>query len=130
MTEIHIEHPLKITDCYHCVGPGWAGLLTMLHVELQTICPDYEALQVKEKFGGLRAYIGTPWDEGINPAQSVARELAYSVEHRYEALSHRVCEYCGQLGKNEEDKHHWYKTLCDTHRQRWNDEGPMHTWGL
>jgi hypothetical protein len=108
--------PLKLTDCYHCVAPGWAAILTMMHVELEAICPEYEALQVKEKFGGLRAYISVPHDAGINPDQAVTQALAYAVEHKYEALSNRVCEICGELGENKQDKHNWYTTLCNVHR--------------
>jgi len=107
------EHiPLKLTDCYHCVGRGWAALLTMLHTELQVVCPDYEALQVKEKFGVMRAYISTPHDSGVNPQQAAARSMAYSLEHHYEALSQYVCENCGKPGENKMDKHRWYRTLC------------------
>jgi hypothetical protein len=116
-TETTASTPLKLTDCYHCVGPGWAAILTMLHTELQAICPEYEALQVKEKFGGLRAYIGLPWSEGVNPEENSVRALAYSAEHKYEALSTRVCEVCGQLGENQQDKYHWYRTLCAEHRE-------------
>lgn len=106
----------KLTDHYHDVGPGWAALLTMLHAELQEFCPDYIVNQVKEKFGGLRAYLAPPRDEGINPAQVAAANRAHALEIHYEALSLHVCETCGKSGTNEANSRGWYKTLCQEHR--------------
>jgi len=99
----------------------------MLHAELMQFCPDYRVLQTKEKFGGLRAYIAPPHDEGIQPEQAAARKQAYALEYKYEALSHTVCEYCGKQGTNRPDKHGWYKTFCEEHHQRRADD-PMWKW--
>lgn len=41
------------------VGPGWASILKRLDVVLAAIDPNLEVFQVKEKFGGLRVYVGT-----------------------------------------------------------------------
>lgn len=121
----------KLIDCYGDVGPGWAALLTMLHAELMRFAPHYEALQVKEKFGGLRAYITTPQGEGIDPVANANRREAQALEIKYEALSLAVCEYCGRQGENKPGptgEHGWFKTLCQEHRQKWADEGPMWRW--
>jgi hypothetical protein len=109
----------KLTDHYGDVGPGWAAILTMLHTELQQAAPDYETLQVKEKFGGLRAYINIPSAEfpqgAFGPYQA-----AHFLEYKYEALSLQVCEHCGRQGKNRPGPRSWFKTLCDEHeRDRW-----------
>lgn len=111
-----------LTDRYKDVGPGWAALLTMLHAELAEILPDYELVQVKEKFGGLRVYINHP--EGIAPFH----HPAYYLINRYEILSMRTCEYCGKQGVNEQGPSSWFKTLCEVHRERWTAEGPMWKW--
>jgi hypothetical protein len=107
---------VKLTDRYHDVGPGWAAILTMMHTELQQIAPDYEALQVKEKFGGLRAYINIPSASFPQGAYS-AYHAAHALEYKYEALSQSVCETCGKAGRNAPNKHGWWKTLCEEHRE-------------
>ena len=101
----------QIPDRYHEVGSGWHGILTAMHIELLRICEDYTSLQVKEKFGGLRAYISIPCNEGI----AKSRE-AHAIEYRYEALSLRICETCGQLGENRPVRG-YYMTLCAFHRE-------------
>lgn len=106
----------KLTDHYQDTGPGWAAILTMLHAELQKICPDYEVSQVKEKFGGLRAYLRLPHSEGLNPDEETMRSACYALEHKYEALSYSVCEVCGRAGTNEARRSGWYKTLCPDHK--------------
>ena len=113
----------KLTGHYGDVGPGWAAILTMLHTELEQVAPDYEVLQVKEKFGGLRAYISTPHEEGIDPEGTAIRDAAYALEYKYEALSQSVCELCGHPGVNKADSPHgWYRTLCEMHREEKNGE--------
>jgi hypothetical protein len=108
----------QLPDHYGDVGPGWAALLTALHEEVSAIIPDYSVSQVKEKFGGLRAYLDFPRGEGIQ-AEQVARErIAYSLEYKYEFLSLRICETCGKPGKNAEGPHRWWKTLCEEHREK------------
>ena len=105
----------KLTDHYGGVGPGWHAILTMLHTELQQVAPDYGVIQVKEKFGGLRAYISTPGG-GEFPAQiSPVHREALALEYKYEAASQYVCEQCGQLGTNRPDAQGWYKTYCELH---------------
>ncbi len=120
----------RLTSHYGDVGPGWAAILTMLHAELDKTCPEYSVIQVKEKLGGLRAYIRVPQTEGIPPGGERSRE-AYALEYKYEALSLTVCEYCGKYGENKPGPlgtGGWWKTLCAQHRQRWADEGPMWKW--
>ena len=118
----------KLTEHYGDVGPGWHAILTMLHMELMQVTSDYEALQVKEKFGGLRAYIGIPQEEGIQPKAIAQRNIAYALEYKYEMLSQSVCEFCGREGTNKPDAHGWYKTFCETHRQRREEDGEMRKW--
>jgi hypothetical protein len=96
----------KLTDHYHHAGPGWHALLTMLHTELDAIC-EYEAIQVKEKFGALRVYINIPGKERFPFSHP-----AYYLVHRYEVLSMSVCELCGHEGTNTPSESGWYRTRC------------------
>ena len=59
------------------------------------------AVQVKEKFGGLRFYVDRATDEH------------YKYIYFAESMSYRTCEVCGSPGKRYTDG--WHKTLCETH---------------
>ena len=59
------------------------------------------AVQVKEKFGGLRFYV-----DGAN-------EKAYDIIRFFESLSYRICEKCGKSDAKTESKEHWIRTRCD-----------------
>jgi aminoglycoside phosphotransferase family enzyme len=89
---------------------GWFGLVHDLSAKLEKINAGLEgetkivASQVKEKYAGLRFYIGaTP--------MSVADEV-YDMIDEAEEASYKVCEACGQEGHVRE-RHGWLKTLCD-----------------
>jgi hypothetical protein len=60
------------------------------------------AIQVKEKFGGLRFY-HSGGDEYIRAAVDMAEEMSYV-----------TCEVCGNAGKYRNDRP-WIRTLCDEH---------------
>lgn len=62
------------------------------------------AVQIKEKFGGLRFYMNGE-DEYISGAISMA-----------ESISLHTCEVCGSFGETK-PVGSWLTTLCDTHRQ-------------
>ena len=59
------------------------------------------AVQVKEKFGGLRFYVNGSTDTHYN-------YISFA-----ENMSYRTCEQCGAVGKTYTDG--WHKTLCDIH---------------
>ena len=61
------------------------------------------AVQVKEKFGGLRFYVN-----GGNEDQH--REIAWA-----EDLSYRVCEQCGTMRDVKVWNQGWIRTLCRAH---------------
>lgn len=64
-------------------------------------CHQTVAVQVKEKWGGLRFYVSNS-DDYIDGAISLA-----------ESLSLRTCEQCGAPGKPRGGG--WVRTLCDGH---------------
>jgi hypothetical protein len=59
------------------------------------------AVQVKEKFGGLRFYV------------QAATDKHYQFISFAEVMSYRTCEDCGAPGKTYTDG--WHTTLCDIH---------------
>jgi len=89
---------------------GWFDLLWRLCEELEPLVAEFEAagghnfevLQVKEKFGGLRFYVNCRKEEAIRQRIEAAAQ---------ESL--RTYEICGQPGELREDG--WIKTLCDEH---------------
>jgi hypothetical protein len=61
------------------------------------------AVQVKEKFGGLRFYV------------QAATDKHYQYISFAESMSYRTCEECGNPGKTYTDG--WHTTLCDIHAE-------------
>ena len=61
------------------------------------------AVQIKEKFGGLRFYVHAATDKHYN-------YISFT-----ESMSYRTCEECGAPGKTYTDG--WHKTLCDIHAE-------------
>lgn len=84
-------------------GPGWWPILLKLDQDIAKLAPDYQVLQVKEKFGGLRYYIG-----GV-PAD--VSDSVYALIDAAERESYQTCEECGEPG--HERGGGWIKTLCD-----------------
>lgn len=99
---------MSIEEWENDVGLGWRPLVRELDAKLREIDPDYEILQVKEKFGGLRYYYE---DREFNRTM---RALVAEAE----AESFRVCENCGSGEvRTSADGGYWIKTLCDPCRE-------------
>ena len=79
---------------------GWFDIIYNLSKEIVAIDPEVEAVEVKEKWGGLRFY--------VNPTK---REVFDAID-KAEELSYKTCEECGKKGKLR-DKLPWILTLCD-----------------
>lgn len=94
-------------------GDGWFALIYKLSAEIEAIAKKHnidentdawpKAVQVKEKFGGLRFYIDIE-------SESIRKQVSDLVEQA-EGKSFTICERCGQPGKVRFDS--WVKTLCD-----------------
>ena len=84
-------------------GNGWDSIIQPL-IEL---CEKnkVEILQIKEKFAGLRFYVGSAPEE-IHDAISKAENLSFM-----------VCEECGEPGKTR-NFGGWIKTVCDLCRDK------------
>jgi hypothetical protein len=91
----------EVEDLLSCVGKGWSKILTSLIEDLFKLGWDGEVAQVKEKFGGLRFYIGA------------ASQEVHDRIHEAENESYKTCEVCGAPGKLT--NHGWIRTLCEAH---------------
>ena len=81
------------------VGEGWVPILDRLVEDLVELGWNLDLHQVKEKFGGLRFYIG----EGD--------ERMWSRIDEAETESYETCENCGAKGSLHGGG--WLMTLCD-----------------
>jgi len=88
-------------------GEGWTNLIYACHDELVPLDLDYIIVQIKEKFGGLRYYFSSKSGTDIwNKLNEVTR--------KYENLSFKTCEFCGEPGESSNGNHGWIKTTCLT----------------
>lgn len=93
--------PITSPDAFS-INSGWYGLVKQLIEELIELGWNQEIVQCKEKFGGLRFYINEGSDE------------IYNTISKYEELSYKTCEYCGDEGITI-NKKGWLITCCDKH---------------
>jgi len=85
------------------VGEGWFMIVKNLIDELLAFGWDRHMILSKEKFGGLNFYVKNSTSE------------MQDVILKYERLSYKTCEKCGEEGSVR--KGSWIKTLCDTHAE-------------
>ena len=98
-------------------GKGWYKLLETLCASLQwdTDHNDYPQIvftQVKEKYGGLRAYYTWAESKKEYPQEKYATQegMISLAEH----LSETICEECGSMADVLQTKG-WIVTLCPIH---------------
>lgn len=97
-----------ILSRYFCsVSDGWLQMIHDCIAELIAAGWDKQTTQIKEKFGGLRFYI------------NCGNEEVHDIIWKYEDLSYKTCEVCGETGELRKDcgwhGSLWYKTMCDKH---------------
>lgn len=86
---------------------GWEPLIRELSAKLEALIgqlpegerAQYNAIQVKEKFGGLRFYLSRGTDE------------MFDLTNEAESASYKVCEGCGAPGTRRTGG--WIRVLCD-----------------
>ncbi len=81
---------------------GWVALVDDLFAELMELGWNRELSQVKEKYGGLRVYIGAG-----------TKEMFEAIDHA-ERASLRTCADCGADGLVR-DYDGWLATKCEEH---------------
>lgn len=99
-----------LNDPIYCgCGDGWYQLIHDLCQEITDLYKDKNAditklrvHQVKQKYGGLRFYVGS-YIDGV-----------MDIINKYEHLSYEVCEVCGEPGTVQDDRR-WIETLCKEH---------------
>ena len=88
---------------------GWLNLVIELDTKLNEITPHYRIRQIKEKFAGLRFYADVPlYKDGSTRTQ------AHDLITEYEEMSYRICDICGDDGK-EVNLTGWMATRCEAH---------------
>lgn len=104
---------LSELDTFAC-SEGWASLMGSMFEQVEQIEKTMEHeefyepvkfVQIKEKFGGLRAY----YNGGVLNGKAVQR--IYEIVNKAESKSFEVCEECGKPGKPS-DPARWIQTLC------------------
>lgn len=91
------------------VGSGWGPLMDKLVEDITKLGWDGQIAQVKEKFGGLRFYVG-------HASDAIFERIA-----KAEKASYEICEECGMSGVLRRGG--WLKTLCEEHaggREPWS----------
>jgi len=122
--KIFCQKDLPKTETCMCWGidclDGWHWLIDNLCCAIQKYCDSHnemarirnkarqmetedelqvEAVQVKEKFGGLRFYVNSADDE------------VYGMISLAEHMSYNICENCGSI-ENIQQTGGWIKSLC------------------
>ena len=102
LTALLATYNIKPPTCGASCGPGWRPLIEALIKDLLALGWDRECDQIKEKFAGLRFYVGK------------ASEEMYELIHAAEFESLHICEECGEHG-HRVNIGGWIKTRCEKH---------------
>jgi hypothetical protein len=102
-------------------GVGWWPALEACFADITAVLIaypglDFNAVQIKEKFGGLRFYYDLYRAEGselTEEQETEARGKIYEAVEKAEQVAAVACEVCGQPGKRRNGS--WIRTLCDEH---------------
>lgn len=91
----------------HEYNEGWDDLVNTLVTKLYAIDPKMEIFQIKEKFGGLRAYIDPSHDLSDEDADRFNKLIREAEDASYE-----ICDRCGKTGRTIAING-WYMTVCE-----------------
>ena len=86
------------------VPKGWHSLFYDMVDALKATGKDFYILQAKEKFGGLRVYLGA-YEAFDGP------DIFSEIIDSYERAASIICQECGSIGMLREING-WYATLC------------------
>lgn len=106
------DYPRLTNNVYFAVDDGWYDLLRDMFAEVEyevksrNIVDEVSFVQIKEKFGGLRAYFE------INQCADGDYEALTQVVSKYEKQSMTVCEICGAAARRSQ-KGGYIRTLCE-----------------
>lgn len=111
------RYPFLRHGGFPSVGDGWRSILERMCAELAeeinaSNVSDYQIVQIKEKFGVMRAYYSYDGDKNNR-----LREIVKMAE----VASNTTCEACGRPGEVRlpKDEPYWYKCCCMKHYLKW-----------
>lgn len=110
-----IKRDVMLPMAFGCeCGDGWYNIINHMCKMLQSdvdknLKTQIEAVQVKEKFGGLRFYV-----DG-------ASEKGYDIIQFFESLSYIICEECGDSSAETRTANYWVSTRC---KKCWENRKP------
>lgn len=117
--QLGVEFPTVFGEnlFFEC-GDGWIKLITEIASFISNKTKHCRAVQVKEKFGGLRFYVEFSYDEGgvcLVDEQTITDIYQFITDT--EEKSVRICETCGveltSLNKCPQSKlGHWIQNIC------------------
>ena len=98
------------------IGKGWFNLIRNLCQDIDDFfgydmghsIKGFKWVQIKEKFGTLRAYYD------VKKLEGQGSEKLREIINKYEKLSAITCEECGDVGELRSATG-WYTTKCDKH---------------
>ncbi len=102
-----------------CVNSGWYDLIDGLSQNITNVLEKKgckltcEAVQVKEKFGGLRFYIDFSDSDDWTDIDEVCAEQINRLISLAESESFKICDICGEPGTPQNDG--WISTRCEKH---------------
>ncbi|PIP00655.1 hypothetical protein [Pleomorphomonas carboxyditropha] len=113
------RYPFLRHGGFPSVGDGWRSILERMCADLAeeikaSNVAEYRIVQIKEKFGGLRAYYSYDGEKVER-----LREIVRTAEND----SLVTCEACGKPGEVRLPKAepYWYKCCCMKHYLKWPD---------
>jgi len=83
---------------------GWYRILEDMFEEFRKNKLELEILQIKEKFGSLRVYVGKIKENKLDLVELIIKKA--------EDLSSKTCEHCGKEA-NIQNTAGWYKCICN-----------------
>lgn len=115
MTYMMMRDGYTLEAAKDSVGKGWEKLIEKAF-ELK---PDsVKIVQVKEKFGGLRIYFDTMYqDAPVTKESNFAVYLYQQYVNLLESLSYTICEWCGKRG-TVDTQNYWILTLCPSCKRK------------
>lgn len=111
MTSCFGEQKIPMMTSANNVGTGWWDIIKELEEKLNAIDPNFDLLQVKEKFGALRYYAVLSQDSKHSTTDVAAFHDAIA---EAEGRSDTTCEECGEPAEPKAYRG-WLKTLCEKH---------------
>jgi len=105
------KYGIKYPPCGFDCPSGWVKLVDKLIARLIVLGWDKDLQQVKEKFGGLRFYIGS------------APEAIYKRIHLAETRSFKICIVCGSSKNVVESGRYYTEYICKTCKEQYAAKG-------